>query len=149
MLFDPFEEQFDLPTALVELSDRQRRKDEVVRQEDESLVVVGVEVTDSSQGIGKQLRRLDTGEKDRLIAAQPERLVDRVRLAPSVVEVALGPSDEERRLLMESVQASEVGVGLVHDVESARLDRQFVQDIHIVQFSVRNPDKTGDIAPQG
>ena len=30
MLFDPFEEQFDLPLAFVEFGDGQRRKDEIV-----------------------------------------------------------------------------------------------------------------------
>ena len=34
MLFDPFEEQFDLPAALVELRDRQHRQHKVVRQKD-------------------------------------------------------------------------------------------------------------------
>jgi hypothetical protein len=34
MLFDPFEEEFDLPATFVELGDRQRRQGEVVAQKD-------------------------------------------------------------------------------------------------------------------
>ena len=34
------------------------------------------------------------------------------------------------------------------NVERARFDRQFVQDVHVVHFSVRNTKKTGDISAQ-
>ena len=38
MLFDPFEEQFDLPAALVDLGDGKRGQGKVVGQEDQSAV---------------------------------------------------------------------------------------------------------------
>ena len=44
MLFDPPEEQFDLPSALVEFGNGQRGKDEIVGQKNELLFPVGIEV---------------------------------------------------------------------------------------------------------
>lgn len=42
MLFDPFEEQFDLPATSVQLSNRQSWQGEIVGQEDERLVSFGI-----------------------------------------------------------------------------------------------------------
>ena len=58
MLLDPFEEQFDLPAALVELRDGQGGKRPVVGQEGEPLPGFGVAIRDASQGNGILLRRL-------------------------------------------------------------------------------------------
>jgi hypothetical protein len=44
MLLDPFEEQFDLPSALVEFSDSQCGKDEIVGEKNEQLFSFGIEV---------------------------------------------------------------------------------------------------------
>jgi hypothetical protein len=46
------------------------------------------------------------------------------------------------------MQATEIDVAFVHHVEGARLDRQMVEDRHIVRFPVSYADKTGDVAPQ-
>ena len=58
MLFDPFEEQFDLPAALVEPGDRERWEGEVVRQEHEAALVFGIVEDDAAERIGIQPRRL-------------------------------------------------------------------------------------------
>jgi hypothetical protein len=42
MLLDPLEEQFDLPAASIELSNRQRRFGEIVGQEDQRLAGLGI-----------------------------------------------------------------------------------------------------------
>src|SRR5262245_37486485 len=42
MLFDPPEEQFDLPATLIELGNGQRRQLEVVRKKDESPLVLSI-----------------------------------------------------------------------------------------------------------
>jgi hypothetical protein len=47
MLFDPLEEQLDLPTALVDLGDSEGRQREFVGQEDESSVQFGVVESDA------------------------------------------------------------------------------------------------------
>ena len=50
MLLDPFEEKFHLPTALVQLRDRQRTQDKVVGQEYQALAGSRIDILDASQG---------------------------------------------------------------------------------------------------
>src|SRR5437762_343965 len=51
VLLDPFEEQFDLPSALVELRDSQSRKVKRVGQQNESSPMFGVVEGDAAQGV--------------------------------------------------------------------------------------------------
>ena len=46
MLFDPLKEEFDLPAAFVKLSDGESRHEEVVGEEGESPLLLGIEVAD-------------------------------------------------------------------------------------------------------
>ena len=48
VLFDPFEEQFDLPAAAIKLGDGRGRQGEVVGQEDETPVVFDIEETNTA-----------------------------------------------------------------------------------------------------
>ena len=48
MLFDPFEEQFDLPAARIKLDNRQGRRGEVVGQKDQFLAGLGIAIADAS-----------------------------------------------------------------------------------------------------
>ena len=89
MLFDPFEKQFDLPTALVELRDQQRRQHKVVRQKHKPFAGLDVEVMNAPQRFGVRLRRLDARQYNRLIAAKTGRLVDVSRLPTLGDEVFL------------------------------------------------------------
>ena len=90
MLFDPFEKQFNLPTALVELRDCQSRQHKVVRQEHKPLAGFDVVVMNSSQRFGIRLRRFDARQNNRLIAAKTGRLVDDPRLPTFGIEVLFG-----------------------------------------------------------
>ena len=148
MLFDPFKKQFDLPTTFVELRDHERRQHKVVRQKHKPFAGFDVEVMNSSQRFGIRLRRFDARQHNRLVAAKTGRLVDDPRLPTLGIEVLFGACQEECGLLVQPVQTRIVDVRLVHDVERARFDRQFVQDVYVVHFSVRNAKKTGDIAAQ-
>lgn len=148
ILFDPFEEQFYLPTAFVELCDGQRREVEIVGQEDIAFFVFDIEETDAPKRIGIFFGCFVTFENDRLVAAHPCRLVDRSVSSFAVFEIALGANDEERQALREGIQAKEVDVGAIHHVEGARLQYQLVEDLDVVCFSFCDADKTRDIAAQ-
>ena len=69
ILFDPFEEQLDLPAALEKQSNRQGWQDKVVRQKDKATMFFDIEETDSSEWIGIELRGLGTPEQNGLIAS--------------------------------------------------------------------------------
>ena len=49
MLLDPFEEQFDLPSALVELGDSQCGKDEIVGEKNQLLLSLRIEVLHTAE----------------------------------------------------------------------------------------------------
>lgn len=68
-MFDPFEENLDLPTVLEEQRNGQGWENKVVGQEDESAIGFGVEITDSPEGIGIDLRGFGSLENNRLIAS--------------------------------------------------------------------------------
>jgi hypothetical protein len=58
-LLDPFEEEFDLPTAAIALGDGQRRHGEVVGQEDQRLASFWIAIADAAErdnGVGQPSR---------------------------------------------------------------------------------------------
>ena len=69
ILFDPFEEQLDLPSTFEEQSNRQGWQDKVVRQNDKATMVLDIEETDSPKWIGIELRGFWTLEQNGLIAS--------------------------------------------------------------------------------
>ena len=69
VLFDPFEEQLDLPATLEEQRNRQGWQDKVVGQKNETAMFFDIEETDSPKGVGIQLRGFGTSEQNRLIAS--------------------------------------------------------------------------------
>lgn len=60
--------------------------------------------------------------------------------AVTEVEVAFGPDDEEGAGGRDAVQAGEIEVGPIHDVERLRFDGHGVEDVDIVHFP---PGKRG------
>ena len=49
---------------------------------------------------------------------------------------------------MQPVQALEIDVAAIHDVERARFRNQLIQDVHVVQLAVADVDEARDIAAQ-
>jgi len=148
MLLDPFEEQLDLPTALVEPRDRERRQRKVVGQEHQPSLLLDVVEHDAAERVGIRPRRLEARQDNRLIAAESRRLVDRATNAARAVEIPFAAGDEEGRPRREAMEPLEIGVAAVHHIERSRLDRQLVEDVHIVHFPVGNVHKAGDVAAE-
>ena len=71
VLLDPFEEQFDLPAALVQTRDGKRRQLEVVGEKHETLLGLCIEVGDATKRNRILLRGLGSTEHDRLAARNP------------------------------------------------------------------------------
>src|ERR1700730_6401603 len=76
MLLDPFEEQLHLPAALVQLRNRQCVQDKVVGEKDQTLAGIRIDILDAAERNRIFGRRLDAGQPDGLIAAQPRQFVD-------------------------------------------------------------------------
>jgi len=89
-----------------------------------------------------------SGRNDRVIGAKSRRGVDSVRVSAAELDAFLGARDEESTAAVEDVKPLEVHVGAIHQVERARLWQDGVEDLDVVQFSVRNLNKRWDRAAQ-
>ena len=65
-----------------------------------------------------------------------------------MIEIALCADHEECKVLCEEIEAIEVDVATVHDVESTWFENQDIQDVDVVNLSFRNPYKRWDVAAQ-
>ena len=144
MLLDPFEEQFDLPSGLVQQRDGQRRFAEVVCQKNEFLARRRIGIPDTTQGVGVAMMRVKAFQNNRLIETDAKTLFDRMGITALEPEVVFGSGDEEGAVAMDTVKPIEVQVCSVHDVERPGFDGQFVEDVDIVNLAGGNNDKGGN-----
>jgi len=75
---------------------------------------------------------------DGLIAAQAGCLVDGVRINTSILQIGFGTRDEESLGLMQDIEPSEIDITAIHDIETAGLESQLIENIHIPQLAVRD-----------
>src|SRR5258708_38886759 len=119
MLFDPFEEQLDLPTAAVQLRYGQRRQAEVVGQKDESLIGLRIAVANAPQLFGIAFAGHGIDERHELIADHPGGPVYRLRVASLQIETFFCTGDKESGTEMQLVQTPEIKVTAIHHAEGA------------------------------
>ena len=148
MLLDPFEKHFDLPTALVELNDGQRRHGEVVGQKDQRRAGFRVTIADAAQRVGIVNLGVKSGGHDRLVESQASGFVDGAGVTAGAAEVVLGASNEESAAVMEAMPPGKVEVAAIHDVERAGFPDQLVEDVDVVNTARRNNDDRGKVAVQ-
>jgi hypothetical protein len=148
MLLDPSKEQFDLPATSVNVRDCQCGQVEVVGQENQPSVRLGIAIDHATQGIGVEFRCLRAAEDDRLIAAHSRRFVHSPGRSSAEVEIAFGPGHEECKAQLQAIESAEIDIGPVHHIEGPGFDRQDVEDGDIVGLSVSYPHKTRDISTQ-
>ena len=148
MLFDPFEKQFHLPTALVESGNGQRRQGGVVGQKHKILSRIRSLEADTPQQFGIVLPNVVPIQGNALIADNASLSVRGCRVQPVRVHVALGSGDKESARLMQSEQAAEIQIAPIHDVESPGLDSEHVQHIDFVNLAVRDVYECGNVAAQ-
>lgn len=147
MLFDPLEEDFDLPGASVKLGDGERRKLEVVAQEDESFPGFRILEPDSPQRIGDTLRR-NAARSRRSSDRRGARWTDRPDAISAARNADLSADDEARLRPREAVQPSEIGVAAIHHVDRARVRNELVQQLEIRAESAGHADKGRDTSSQ-
>lgn len=147
MLFDPLEEQLDLPTAAIQLGDGARRQVGIVRQKHQRLAL-GILDADSTQGRRVVLDCVETGQCANLIAndaAVPLRLP---KVEPLKAQVGLGTDDKEAASLVQAMQLLEVDITPIHDVESTCFRHQHVEDIDLVPLAIADVNEAWDVAAQ-
>ena len=139
MLFDPFEEQFDLPAAMIQLGNGQGRHGEVVGQENQRSAGLGITIADASQRIGIMALDVKAGGQHGLVKPQAGGFVHRTGVAAGAAKVFLGAGDEESSTLMETMKSGEVEITAIHEVERTGLPDQLIEDVHVVNTAWRRP----------
>ena len=148
MLLDPFEKQLDLPPAAIKLGDGECWQGEIVGEEHQPLAGCGVFELDATQRRVEVLTGVEAGEHDGLIANQARASIDRMRVTPLGFEVGFGAGDKEAFRLVQPIKPFEVDVSSVHNVESAGLGQQQIQNVDVVQFAIADVEKRRDVAAQ-
>ena len=148
MLFDPFEEEFNVPTAAVKLGDIQRRFGEIVGEKHIQLFGFRIAKTDSAQHLGIVSPRIKAAQDDSLVTAQSRGLVDRTRIAPSAFHVFFGSGDEEGSLRVQSVKTTKVEISPIEDVKRSCFEAELIEDVDVVNFASRDNDYSGKVASQ-
>ena len=148
VLLDPPEEEFDLPSLLVEQRDALRGKGEIVGQENQLLLVLDVEESDATEFVGVMLGRVDARQHDGLVGTNPGRFVDGPGVHATTPQVCLGTYDEEGEAKRKGMKPLEVEVPPIHHVIRSGVGHEFVEDAHVVPLPVGDLDERGDVPPQ-
>ena len=143
MLLDPFEEQFDLPAAPIQLGEGQSRHGEVVGQEDEGFAGEGIAIADAAQRVGIIVLGTQPGGHHSLVKAQAGGFVHGTGVTTGATEVLLGAGDKKSAALMQPMPAGEVEVAAIHDVERAGVPDQLVKDVDVMHTASGDNDDGG------
>ncbi len=136
MLFDPFEEQFDLPAVLAERCNSQGWQYKIVGQKYQSPAALGVFESDAPQVLWVIVRGIKPVEQYCLIASDAGRSVDLSLVGSSSVDVGLGASHKETARTMYSVKSSKIQIATMHHLEGLGLNWYEVEHVDFVQFAV-------------
>ena len=146
MLFDPFEEQLDLPALFVKCANSQRRKRHVVRQERQCLARFGIDVGHLPNQFWISFVRLVPRQLNVLVADQTRVDGYRKFLHHNEFHIAFGTGHKKGSGGMQLMQSGKVDIRLVHNVIGANLDVALlcedVEDFDIVHFAVADVNKT-------
>ena len=102
MLLDPFEEQLNLPSLVIDGRHSSRWDLEIVRQEDESFVDIGGVTTHAAKPCWKFPEAVFTRENYGLITADTGGSINRVRTAAAKSEIAFRTKNKVSRRLVET-----------------------------------------------
>ena len=148
MLLDPFEKQLHLPAALVERADGCRWQRKVVGQEHQRLAGFRVFEADAAQRLRVILLGVNPIQRNRLIADDADAPIRLRRIHSVRIEIRLGAGDEESSRQMQAMQAREIDIGPIHDVDRTGLWNQQVERANIVHLAIGNVNEAGDAPAQ-
>lgn len=148
VLFDPFEEEFDLPAASIDTRDCQWRQGEVIGQKREILSGLGIVISDAPKSVRVVLGGVKRAQDDGLVADDSSRSIHGPGVSTPESNMALGSDYEESGFDGKPVEPVEIKVCPVHNVEGSSFRRNLVEYVHLMPFSIRNMEKRWDIPAQ-
>ncbi len=144
MLFDPFEEQLDLPALLVKCSNYLWLECEIVGQKRDAFSCLVFD-HDATQGRWIVLFRVKHRQHICLIAHDVgSGPIDRVRITALKFGIAFGSRHKESAALVQCMQSLKVEIAAIHQVKSTALDDKLVERIDLVSFAVGDVDEAGN-----
>lgn len=148
VLFDPFEEQFDLPAAFVNGWDSLCWQIEVIRQEDQALSRLGIKEADTSELFWIVSLTFVSAQPNGLIAAQAAGLVDWTRLAQAEPHIAFCSYDKVGVRAVDSKEPSKVEVSAVEDIDASSFKENPIHEVNVMNRSLCNLHENRDRTSQ-
>lgn len=139
VLFDPLEEEFNLPAVLVDRGNRKSGEIEVVCKKDQPFPGFRIYITDTSQSSGKVPLSLFGSEADSLVAPQASCFIDRPRFDDIETHVAFGTDHEIRTGGLDSEQSGEIEITTIKNVDASRVVIDLIHEVNIVDRTVGDP----------
>jgi len=141
ILFDPFEEQFNLPPAFVIVCDLFSVAVGDIGKQDNILIVFGINQMNTSQGFRVTMLGLLAGQPDDLVALQAGRTINWGGGFPIEPQILFGSNDKPTSTAVQVIQALVIQIRTIHNVDAAGHDWDHIQDVDIVGSSVRYVNK--------
>lgn len=148
VLFDPFEEQLNLPAAFVIVGNLLGITFGDVGQQNDILIVFFVNQANTPQRFRITMLGLIACQPDDLVTLQPGRRVDRCGGFTIELQILSGSDNKATALAVQMIQPLEIQISSVHNVDTSCQNRDHVQDVYIMHFAIGNMDKCGDRAFQ-
>ena len=146
MLYDPFEEEFDVPTATVKLTIFNAASEKLLLRNTYKFLVSGLRKLIRRGTSGYSLSRIKAAQDDSLVTAQSRGLVEQTRMARSVFHVFFGSGDQESSLRVQLVEAIEIEISSIEDVKRFCFEAKLIEDVDVVNFARRDNDYSGKVA---
>ena len=146
VLFDPFEEQFDLPATLVIASDLAGITMGYVGQQNNVLIILLVNQTHTSQRLRVMMLGLLPCQADHLITLQAARGVDGCGGFSIELQILPSPDDKATALTVQVIQPLEIQISPIHNVDTACQNRDHIQDVYIMGLAIGNMDESGAVS---
>ena len=146
VLFDPFKEKFDLPSAFVALCNCQSRKAKVVGQEGQSFATFGIDETDASEPLGESCFAFGSVQCNDLITFEASSFVHWIGLQDMETQVGFRSSNEESQGLVNAEKSIEIDIGSIDYIDAPCLKNNLIEEVDIMHFSSADSDKNRDRA---
>ena len=148
VLFDPLEEEFDLPAALVDRGNGKSREIEMVCKEDQGFPGFRIDKTDTAQPTGIVPFSFFGFKANGLVAPQAGSFIHRPRFEDIETSVDFGADHEIRTGHLDSEQSGEIEITTIKNVDASRVVVDLVHEVDVVDRTVCDPHEYRDWSGQ-
>ena len=141
VLFDPFEEQFDLPTAFVNGCNGSGWQFKVIGEKDQPLAGLRIDIADTPKRFWIITFALPSAQADSLVASKPGGFIDSSGLEHTELGVAFCADNKECLCLFNAIQTCEIEIAPIKDVDAPHLEDNLIEKVNIVNGAIANADE--------